>query len=55
MENNNNNDLTKDDFIHMRINKELKARAIKVAKANYTDLTQMVTDCLVKIVKENNV
>ena len=52
---NDNRDLTKDDFIHMRINKQLKERAIQIAKANYTDLTQMVTDCLVKIVKENDI
>lgn len=55
MESNNNRDLIKNDFIHMRINKELKERAIQVAKNNYTDLTQMVTDCLVKIVKENDI
>jgi len=48
-------DSIKDNFIHMRINTQLKERAIKVAKNNYTDLTQMITDYLVKIVKENDI
>ena len=51
----NNREIAKNGFIHMRINKELKERAIEVAKDNYTDLTQMITDYLVRVVKENNI
>lgn len=51
----NDRETIKDGFIHMRINKELKNKSAEIAKANYTDLTQMITDYLAKIVRENEI